>query len=310
MGRHRLINKIISILIRCSTSVLLYSQLLACTNHTSTNIVDRDTAFFYKIPYNQIQSFQVEKEVQFWHYAMQLSPDSVLIYTQQKRQVLAKLHKNQVLNFKDSCCKDSVFHNFRFHNNLPYNLPLRYLEGKSNFYQWEQVKQYIKPAGRIFSELDVNPIYAQFVLLVECPSNPSGRSSAGAVGHFQLMPFVAKKYGLKISIEEDERTDLQKGAYAAAMHFKQYCIPMANRILNKHNIPIEENELWYQLFVLHIYNAGAGNVAKAIQVVPTQIGGPELIKQLWHTSAGGFKNSSQNYTQIAIAAYLNFISKS
>ncbi len=310
MDQHRLINKIVSILFRCSTSVLLYSQLLACTHSTSTNVVGEDSIFFYKIPYNQIQAFQLEKEVQFWHYAMQLSPDSVLIYTQQKRQVLAKLPKKEVLNFKDSCCKDSVFHNFRFHNNLPYNLPLRYLEGKSNFYQWEQVKEYIKPAGSIFSELDVNPIYAQFVLLVECPANPRGRSSAGAVGHFQLMPFVAKKYGLKVSEEEDERTDLKKGAYAAAMHFKHYCIPMANRILAKHNIPVEENELWYQLFVLHIYNAGAGNVSKVMELVPPQTAGAEIIKQLWHTSAGGFKNSSQNYTQIAIAAYLNFVSKS
>lgn len=288
----------------------MYAQLLACNNSGTTKALVEDSAFFYKIPYNQIQAFQFEKEVQFWHYAMQLSPDSVLIYTQQKRQILAKLPKSEVLNFKDSCCKDSVFHNFRFHNNLPYNFPLRYLEGKSNFYQWEQVENYIKPAGIVFSELDVNPIYAQFVLLVECPSNPAGRSSAGAVGHFQLMPFVAKKYGLKISVVEDERTNLQKGAYAAAMHFKQYCIPMANRILTYHNMPIEENELWYQLFVLHIYNAGAGNVAKVMQVVQPQISGPELIKQLWHTSAGGFKNSSQNYTQIAIAAYLNFVTKS
>ncbi len=288
------------------TGLILVGKILACVGSTNVPLTVKDTFFYYKIPPYQLDQFKFESSVKFWHKAMQLSSDSVIVYTQKNRQVLAILPKSDTKKFADSCCKDSVFHNFRFNHNVPYNTSLRYLEGKSLFYQWDQVKKYIRPAGEVFSSLNVNPIYAQFVLLIECPANPNGISTAGAAGHFQLMPFVAKKYGLKITQNEDERIDLQRGAYAAAMHFKKYCIPLANRILEKHNIQIQEDELWYQLFVLHIYNAGAGNVSKAMDIIGGDNQGVEIIKKLWQTTAGGFKNSSQNYSQLAVAAYLIF----
>ncbi len=300
------INKIGKVLAFLFTGLILVGKILACVGSTELAVNAKDSNFYYSVPRYQLDQFKFESAIKFWHKAMQLSSDSVLVYTQKNRQILAVMPKKETKKFEDSCCKDSVFHNFRFNNNLPYNLSLRYLEGKSDFYQWDQVKKYLKPAGDVFSSLDVNPIYAQFVLLIECPANPNGVSSAGAAGHFQLMPFVARKYGLRITQQEDERKLLDRGAYAAAMHFKQYCIPMANRILKKHNIEIQENELWYQLFVLHIYNAGAGNVAKAMDVIGSNVSGSEIIKQLWQTTAGGFKNSSQNYSQLAVAAYLIF----
>lgn len=285
------------------------SHVFACNYPSENGLKSKDSLFYYEIPLQQLEDFKFESGVLFWHHALQLSSDSVLIYTQINRRILATLPKKDVLYFNDSCCKDSVFHNYRFNNNLPYHIPLRYLEGKSNFYQWGQVQKYIKPAGDIFIELEVNPILAQLVLLIECPADPNGKSIAGAVGHFQLMPYVAKKYGLKVSQGCDERTDLTKGSYAAAMHFKKYCIPLANKILTQHHIAIEADQLWYQLFLLHIYNAGAGNVAKVMDVIPASSNGVQVIKHLWSHTAGGFKNASQNYTQIALAAYLNFISK-
>ena len=290
-------------------ATIFSSHILACNFKTESNQNITDSLFIYKIPSNQLDQFKYETGVLFWHQALQMSSDSVMIYTQHNRFVLAILPKKEILNFSDSCCKDSVFHNYRFNNNLPYNTPIRYLEGKSQFYQWDQVKNYIKPAGAIFSDLGVNPLLAQLILLIECPANPKGISSAGAVGHFQLMPYVAKKYGLKVTHTIDERTDLTKGSYAAAMHFKSYCIPLANKILTKHNIPIETDQLWYHLFLLHVYNAGAGNVAKVMDVIPKTENGVEVVKFMWSHSAGGFKNASQNYSQIALAAYLNFLSK-
>jgi len=35
-------------------------------------------------------------------------------------------------------------------------------------------------------------------------------------------------------------------------------------------------------------------------------GGMELIRTMWRTEAGGFKNESQNYSQIALASIINF----
>jgi hypothetical protein len=35
--------------------------------------------------------------------------------------------------------------------------------------------------------------------------------------------------------------------------------------------------------------------------------GEELILKLWKTQAGAFGNSSQNYTQLAMASYVNYM---
>jgi hypothetical protein len=45
-------------------------------------------------------------------------------------------------------------------------------------------------------------------------------------------------------------------------------------------------------------------VSRALSVIQPETGNMDLIKRLWHTSAGGFRNASQNYSQIAIATLL------
>jgi hypothetical protein len=57
---------------------------------------------------------------------------------------------------------------------------------------------------------------------------------------------------------------------------------------------------------MHSYHAGAGNVACALNKINPKTGGQELIIKLWKTEACGFKNESQNYSQLALAALLNF----
>jgi hypothetical protein len=75
-------------------------------------------------------------------------------------------------------------------------------------------------------------------------------------------------------------------------------------MLAKYNIAVCPTDLWYRLLILHIYHAGAGNVSRALSVIQPETGNMDLIKRLWHTSAGGFRNASQNYSQIAIATLL------
>jgi hypothetical protein len=57
---------------------------------------------------------------------------------------------------------------------------------------------------------------------------------------------------------------------------------------------------------MHIYNAGAGNVQLALDAIPQPGIGIDLIKQLWNTSAGRFKSASQNYSQLILAAFLEY----
>jgi len=58
--------------------------------------------------------------------------------------------------------------------------------------------------------------------------------------------------------------------------------------------------------VMHVYNAGAGNVKMALALVPSETKGIEIIKTLWNTEAGRFRSSSQNYSQLILAAFLEY----
>lgn len=77
-------------------------------------------------------------------------------------------------------------------------------------------------------------------------------------------------------------------------------------MLNSRNIPFNETDTWFRLLVMHSYHAGAGNVSCALNKINPTTGGQELIIKLWKTEACGFKNESQNYSQLALAALLNF----
>ena len=81
-------------------------------------------------------------------------------------------------------------------------------------------------------------------------------------------------------------------------------MPEAKRILNAHNIAFNESDLWFRLFVLHVYHAGSLNVKAVVDKINPQEGSRELIMDMWQTSAAGFGNNSQNYTQLALAAQL------
>jgi hypothetical protein len=48
-------------------------------------------------------------------------------------------------------------------------------------------------------------------------------------------------------------------------------------------------------------------VRKAVAAVGEVKSGEELIMKLWKTQAGAFGNSSQNYSQLALASYINYL---
>ncbi len=130
------------------------------------------------------------------------------------------------------------------------------------------------------------------------------KKSSQSYGAFQLMPGVARSHGLTVNSSIDEREDFEKSARAASHLIATVCIPEAKRILNTHNISYIESDLWFRLFVLHVYHAGAINVRAVVNKINPQHGGQELIQQMWQTSAADFGNNSQNYTQLALASQL------
>ncbi|MBK7853754.1 MAG: transglycosylase SLT domain-containing protein [Bacteroidetes bacterium] len=164
----------------------------------------------------------------------------------------------------------------------------------------------IDKSVEIFIDNGTDPWYAQSILLIESPGRHKAKSYVGANGPFQLMRDVAVHYGLRVNKKMDERTNLSRSAMAAAKLLKNSFIPKVKELLESKGIAYNETDLWFRLLVLHAYHAGPGNVACVInQLNPTE-GGVELFKQIWKTECGGFKNESQNYSQIALANILLF----
>jgi hypothetical protein len=180
--------------------------------------------------------------------------------------------------------------------------------GKSDFYRFDLVLPNISKGIDAFSRYNTDPWYAQAILMIESPGSLHAKSNAGAVGPFQLMKSVAINRGLRVDKYVDERKDFERSAYASSHLLRTACVPEAKRILSKFGIyvsPEDEFSLWFRLTVLHCYHAGAGNVDGVLTnvVKPTQ-GGVSLITTIWKSEYGGFKNSSQNYSQLALASLL------
>ncbi len=238
----------------------------------------------------------------FWKQIMLLSPDSCLINIAETRIVLEKksfLKWKSQTEAQKSRYKDSL----RKVYNLDVNAQINVTSGKNDFYKFEEVYPSISKGVSEFEKHGVDPWYAQAILLIESPGQLV-KSNVGAYGAFQLMPSVARAQGLIVTKSLDERKDFEKSAMGSAKLIHRICIPEAIKILNDHNIAYNENDLWFRLFVLHVYHAGAMNVKAVVNKIQPTEGSQDLILKMWQTSAASFGNSSQNYSQLALASQL------
>ena len=246
--------------------------------------------------------WDVLPQPQFWKQIMQLSPDSCLINVASTRQVLLKMAMrdwSKQTEAQKDIFKDSLKRTFGVDMADRINVTT----GKNDFYKFKEVYPDLSKGVAAFEKYGVDPWYAQAILLIESPGQLK-KSSAGAYGAFQLMPGVARAQGLTVNGTVDERKNFDRCAYGSARLISRVCIPEAKRILNAHNISFNESDLWFRLFVLHVYHAGSLNVKAVVDKINPQEGNRELIMDMWQTSAAGFGNNSQNYTQLALAAQL------
>jgi hypothetical protein len=259
---------------------------------------------FVQLPCVQEEGWDTLQHVRFWRQIMRLNPDSALVSIADTREILCRIRMRDYSVLGDSermAYKATVREKYA----LPSHTRLYITTGKNWFYNPHVVAPKIQQAIAIFDSLGVDPFLAQAVLLIESPVG-NLRSEAGAYGHFQLMKEVARQFGLRVDRHADEREDFEKSAIAAAKLFRDICIPYAASMLREHGYDYHERALWFRLLAMHIYHAGAGTVRKALNTVPLQPDGSALIRRLWNTDYGYFRNAAQNYSQLVLASYLEF----
>lgn len=242
----------------------------------------------------------------FWRVVMSLPPDSCILNVAKTRQIL---HKESLSNWNklNDNQKEFARQKLRDAYKLDSNTRIFMTTGKSDFFQFSHVYPSISRGIKVFSDNKTDPWYAQAILMIESPGKIA-YSNVGAYGPFQLMKSVARSHGLRVDKYVDERKDFDRSAYGSAHLLRTSCVPEAKRILNKFNINVSkqmEYSLWFRLLVLHNYHAGAGNVEKLLtNVVKPNLGNKNLITKIWQSEYGAFRNSSQNYSQLALASLL------
>ncbi len=242
-------------------------------------------------------------QVKFWRSIMNLSQDSAILCFHDNREIIQKiaiLDWNSKSDSLKKIYKDSV----RVIKKIDTNNRILITSGKKFFYDFEKTSKNFHQGINCFVANGVDPWYAQAILLIESP-NKLQKSSAGAYGSFQLMKSVAKKFGLKVNKNIDERADFEKSAFAASGLIKKICIPNTIKLLDSLQIQnYDQEDLWFKLLVMHVYHAGAYNVEKALFTFNPKQGNMNLIFSLWQTQTNRFKSASQNYSQLILAAML------
>lgn len=291
----------------CLFMLLALSRVSAQDQSTSNvlEVVMRKDSMLQQVvtdPYMYYERWDTLAQPRFWRRVMNLTPDSAVLNIAATRTIL-EIFPTEQYDTLDSKGKRAFKTEKLAQYQLSPNTRIYVTYGKADYYQIREVMPSIGKAIKIFEGVGTDPWYAQAILLIESPGQIR-RSPTGAYGSFQLMSSVAREEGLVINSRVDEREDFPKSAAAAARFLRRVCIPEARRIANRHGLDYDEQDLWFRLMVLHCYHAGAGNVAGAVRKVNPQEGGMALITALWHTEHRGFRNASQNYSQVALASLL------
>ena len=251
-----------------------------------------------------LEKWDTLAQPKFWKKVMTLPEDSCVINIAKNRVIVAEMSVEK-WDAKSDEQKENYRDSIRLAHGLDTEDRIFMTSGKADFYAFDLVFPTITKGVEVFMENGVDPWYAQAILMIESPGKLA-KSNAGAYGSFQLMASVARSHGLTVNKYVDERQDFVKSANAASSLIANTCIPEAKKILKNYNIAYKESDLWFRLFVLHIYHAGSANVSSVVKVINPSEGSGQLIQKMWQTEAGKFRNASQNYSQLALAAMLIF----
>lgn len=103
---------------------------------------------------------------------------------------------------------------------------------------------YRKTVEMILKSYKLSP-YFYYLMVAESGCKATVKSDAGAGGFWQLMPATARRFGLIVTTEKDERFDLEKSTHAAA----QYLVHLS-KSFNTHDD------------IIRAYNQGGHNLKR------------------------------------------------
>lgn len=158
----------------------------------------------------------------------------------------------------------------------------------------------LESASRYFDgndNLTVNTLEAVYAQESSFGSDMGKRGSADASGHFQLRPDTAKRYGLNVSKNNDQRFNIDYASSAAARYLKD----LDNMFGRKTNlgtgydtIPISSASE-RKKFTLGAYNAGEGRISHAQQLALSAVKNPRIWAdvQKFLEAAGAKEDNAQ-----------------
>jgi hypothetical protein len=114
----------------------------------------------------------------------------------------------------------------------------------------QRMDKYYPTIDDIFSEKQL-PTSLYYLALIESGFNPTVRSHAGAVGLWQFIPSTARRYGLKVSADTDQRTQPERATYAA----REYLLDLILEFGDGHSV----------LLAMAAYNAGENGIRKRLR---------------------------------------------
>lgn len=129
-----------------------------------------------------------------------------------------------------------------------------YINKREN--EFQKMEKWGKPYFLLYDEILTSkglPVELKYLSVIESSLNATELSDKGALGPWQLMPEVARQYGLKLNEQVDERTNFKKSTYAA-------CSLLKDLYKQYHD--------W--LLVIAAYNAGSGRINSAIKRAGTR----------------------------------------
>ena len=147
----------------------------------------------------------------------------------------------------------------------------------------DHIRKALENASRHFDgndNLTVNTLEAVYARESSfgLPKKMGERGSAKPAGHFQFSPETARRYGLTVTKNNDQRFDIDYASSASARYLKDLHTLLSKDTMLDRGVKTTgvKNPLERKKFVLGAFNAGEGSIAKAQRLAQRAGKNPQL----------------------------------